>query len=128
MLQDKHYNMISAYRELFPSSRVAQRRSCASPGVYTEDKRMQQDQGHEVVYDPPYLQQQGPLRRVQLGDAGLGFDEELFRVLDVLMGMKVPRSEEVPRRPALPLLPPRGPGHAPARARREAPRTPKPCP
>lgn len=59
--------------------------------------------GHEVVYNLPYLQQQGPLRRVQLGDPGLGLDEKLLRVLNVLRADEVTRDQrrEI-RRHALP--------------------------
>lgn len=42
--------------------------------------------GHEVEQNAPYLQQQGPLRRVQLGHPGLGLDEEVLGVLNVLGG------------------------------------------
>lgn len=49
--------------------------------------------GHEVVYNLLYLQQQGPLRRVQLGDPGLRLDEKLLRVLNVLRADEVTRDQ-----------------------------------
>ena len=61
-----------------------------APGGTTEGART----GHEVAYNPLYLQQQGPLGRVQLDNPGLGLDEEFLGVLDVLGANADTQAEE----------------------------------